>query len=195
MVFSPILCHIRPVFLQINLQIHASMPRATLSPINHSLLRWEYIRKGLKEHKCAPSELASGYTRRGQIECNGPENMVKDERRFYWEIACPYDVYWLGSFNHPKHNQCYVLNPCWLQIRAVKCKNMMLIKTLESISRVEPILCVIRDDYEDPPSFPHCQWGSRFDTHIELRMPQCCECWSCWDMKVTMPGWKAPGER
>ncbi|KAH3840734.1 hypothetical protein DPMN_114190 [Dreissena polymorpha] len=32
-----------------------------------------------------------------------------------------------------------------------------------------------------------------FLIQIRVRMPQCCECWSCWDMKVTMPDWKDPG--
>ena len=35
----------------------------------------------------------------------------------------------------------------------------MLIETLESISWVEPILCVIRDDLENPPSFTDVNMG------------------------------------
>ncbi|WAQ97876.1 hypothetical protein MAR_022249, partial [Mya arenaria] len=27
---------------------------------------------------------------------------------------------------------------------------------------------------------------------IKVSLPQCCECWSCWDMYVTMPDWKDP---
>ncbi|XP_045203471.2 uncharacterized protein LOC123556649 [Mercenaria mercenaria] len=166
---------------------------------------WEYV-KQTKIFKRSRS-LKSRAVKR----CTQPWSPSKDMRQYYWQISCPYQVFWLSKFRRtiPKSpsltETCYVLFPCWEQVRIVNCTTTYCsIRCREQHPQIENSVCLENNLREYENVWVFCththknRRGKWIDVDckkkphwcikkVTLNVPQSCECWSCWNMKVTMP--------
>ncbi|XP_060580010.1 uncharacterized protein LOC132736814 [Ruditapes philippinarum] len=142
--------------------------------------------------------------------CRKLFNIKPDMRRYYWQISCPYEVFWLGKFtwrfrtNLRYTETCYIVQPCLQQVRIVNCTSHFCDQRFRSpFCKVNNSICLennfipkrvlvfciktyrtVRGKVEQVncSKTPHLclKW-------VTIRVPQTCECWHCWDMFRTDP--------
>ncbi|XP_052770973.1 uncharacterized protein LOC128210661 [Mya arenaria] len=160
---------------------------------------WEYAKTGISKKRGISKDVKRAAFESG-LTCARPQGITKDMRRYYWQISCPYTVHWLGKLTYPRYGNCYVLAPCIQKIRVVNCTTEFCTNRCKTPHpHVENSVC-LENNFETFEVWVFCPYYSRVCTtkpwrcikKIKVSLPQCCECWSCWDMYVTMPDWKDP---
>ncbi|XP_060580006.1 uncharacterized protein LOC132736810 [Ruditapes philippinarum] len=144
-------------------------------------------------------------------KCQSLYAIRPDMRRYYWQVTCPYKVFWLSRFTwknpyNPQYTEtCYVLHPCLQQVRIVNCtttfcmtrcripypnvRNSICLENYFVEYKKVYVFCThthkkVKGRWEEVncKKFPHfCA------KRVTLRVPQSCECWQCWDMYRTDP--------
>lgn len=127
---------------------------------------------------------------------------------FYWEPSCPYTINWLSKFDWYSYEtqwveKCYVLFPCLQNVSIANCTRKYCSYRCNGVfPESSPYSVCIENnlkEYRNIWVFCPITYFMIHGTYVgancydnphdclkqvTLRVPQCCECWSCWKHKI-----------